>query len=102
MHVMIDFSAGISLQQSGAVQFFVTQAIGMIVEDAVMALWVWYYGTQTQTKSWQRVLGYVWVAGFMVWSAPVYLYPMMWRVIMGENDSVIPFSIFEASGGRRA
>lgn len=95
MHVLTDISAGIPVRKSGAMQFFVAQALGIVVEDSVKAVWKRCFGRQaTRTpETWHNVVGFLWVSAFMVWSAPAYLYPMMWRVNARENDSVIPWSL---------
>lgn len=43
-----------------------------------------------------RVIGYLWVFVFLVWSTPVWIYPSL-RMNKGEEkDAVVPFSLIGA------
>jgi hypothetical protein len=94
MHLIIDLSSGISVRDSGAVVTFTVQALGLIVEGIVIGT----YQTLTQRGRLGRKLemgvGFIWVAMFLTWSIPAYVYPMMWRSQLGLNDSTIPFTLF--------
>ena len=95
MHRLIDISAGLSISSSGAIQFFCTQALGVLVEDLVVNAYSTLRGlghNQPATLA-ERAIGFVWVGSFLAWSLPAYLYPMLYRSNMGLNDSVAPASI---------
>ncbi|PLB43282.1 hypothetical protein P170DRAFT_459746 [Aspergillus steynii IBT 23096] len=85
MHFLIDLSSGVSAASSGAVQFFCTQALGLMTEDFVISAYLLYAA--------ERMIGFLWVGGFLVWSFPAYLYPMLYRSNLGLNDSVVPVSV---------
>ncbi|GLA33995.1 hypothetical protein AnigIFM63309_004021 [Aspergillus niger] len=96
MHFLIDLSSGLSSSSSGAMQFFCTQALGLMMEDfAVNAYFVLRGGPSRNWKAsrGERLIGYLWVGGFLVWSFPAYLYPMLYRSNAGLNDSAVPVSV---------
>ncbi|PYI08300.1 hypothetical protein BO78DRAFT_405792 [Aspergillus sclerotiicarbonarius CBS 121057] len=95
MHLLIDLSAGISISSSGAVQFFCTRALGIIVEDLVIGAYFALRGlSPNRSVSWgERFIGFLWVGAFFAWSLPAYIYPMLYRANMGLDDSVVPVSI---------
>ncbi|KAL1961854.1 hypothetical protein VTN77DRAFT_978 [Rasamsonia byssochlamydoides] len=95
MHVLIDIAAGISIHNSGALTFFCTQILGIVVEDLGVGAYRYLLGrdgTRPPALA-EKLVGFAWVGAFLVWSAPVYLYPMMYRANMGLNDSVVPVSL---------
>lgn len=67
-------------------KFFLLQAFGIMVEDAVQAM----AGGLAIPGPFRRVLGYMWVAVFLVWSTPVWMYPPMRQ---GDSGHMIPFSL---------
>ncbi|KAE8366745.1 membrane bound O-acyl transferase family-domain-containing protein [Aspergillus caelatus] len=95
MHLLIDISAGISISSSGAMQFFCTQAFGVLVEDLVINSYCALRGVgrNQQASLAERAIGFVWVGSFLAWSLPSYLYPILYRANMGLDDSVVPVSI---------
>ncbi|KAF5857250.1 hypothetical protein ETB97_006048 [Aspergillus alliaceus] len=95
MHLLIDISAGLSIYSSGAVQFFCTQALGVVVEDLVVNAYCALRGVPRNRAASrvERVIGFLWVGSFQAWSLPAYLYPMLYRTNMGLDDSVAPVSI---------
>lgn len=94
MHLLGDLAAGVQLRDSGAMRFFLAQALGMIIEDvAIRAYRRLPPGTKIPLVA-EKGLGFLWVAIFLTWSVPAYMYPMMWRANQGLNDSTIPFSFF--------
>ncbi|GKZ20610.1 hypothetical protein AbraIFM66951_005937 [Aspergillus brasiliensis] len=96
MHLLIDLSSGLSPSSSGAVQFFCTQALGLMVEDLAVNAYLVLRGGPSRNRTasrGERILGFLWVGGFLVWSFPAYLYPMLYRSNAGLNDSVVPVSI---------
>jgi len=100
LHFIGDSSAGIPVRQSGALRFFLTQAGGLIMEDLVSKLYFHPERASKPSNKLERVVGFVWVASFLTWSVPAYVYPMMWRTQLGLNDSTIPFTLFESNSER--
>lgn len=95
MHFLIDISAGIPANKSGALMFFCTQILGMAIGDMIIKIYS-YLTARAETRKLiriERVIGYPWVGLFLAWSSPAYMYPMMYRRNMGLDDSVVPFSV---------
>lgn len=94
MHLLIDIASGIPLHASGAIMFFVTQALGIVLEDLAITTYRFLFVPNLRPPSrGERILGRVWVVAFLTWSTPMYLYPMLWRSNIGLEDSMIPFSV---------
>lgn len=102
MHVLIDISAGIELKDSGAARFFVTQALGVLLETSVIAFYRSMCASKQGAGAIGKALGFIWVSAYLIWSTPSYLYPIMWRTNAGYNDSVIPYSFFDPEERGRA
>lgn len=86
-----ELGGGLPLERSGTMRFFCTQVYGIIIEDAVKAL----FSAKKQKGSKRsslglRLMGYVWVASFLVWSTPAWLYPV---AASPSGESFLPFSI---------
>jgi hypothetical protein len=97
MHLLIDLCSGISLRNSGAMKTFLAQALGLIMEDIAMNIYQRLPKHARLPVYLEKALGVTWVALFLTWSVPAYIYPMMWRSNQGLTDSTIPFSIFGAN-----
>lgn len=93
-HIVSDVAAGIPLDETGALPFFAVQAFGVMFEDAVKALWQRYNKNEAErkVKRWQKILGYVWVLAFMVWSTPAWSYHHLGRQRL-DKDYLFVFSI---------
>ncbi|KAJ0414577.1 membrane bound O-acyl transferase family-domain-containing protein [Aspergillus carlsbadensis] len=98
VHALMDTSIGLTMSTSGGLAFFCTQILGIVVEDAVLSV----YSRLTATKlshlpsrpsAAQKVIGFVWVCAFLVWTLPAYMYPMISLNSHGGNDSVLPVSL---------
>lgn len=102
MHVLIDMSAGLPFSHSGALRFFLMQAVGIAFEDAVQTSWRRLFapskaGTTSQAFFWryQRVIGYIWVLLWLTWSSPIAYYPTL-EANKGESkDTIVPVSIIQ-------
>lgn len=68
-------------------QFFLTQVVGIMLEDAVGA--AWGTGSDGGGKKWRRVLGFIWVISFLTWATPVWSYPNIQR----RKDAMFPVSV---------
>jgi hypothetical protein len=91
VHHICDYARSLSWQESGAVRFFCTQAFGIMVEDAVQAIYRLVSGEKRDgrhVKVWRRVVGWVWTVVFLLfWSTPAWFFP----IAIGEK--LIPLSI---------
>lgn len=89
---------------------FIMQAVGITIEDFVE----WLYrsselgrtppkadekkfgkGGVERPKAWQAVVGYVWVAAWLVWTTPAWSY----QNIRHDAGQLFPFSLVEAIKG---
>jgi hypothetical protein len=95
IHIGTDFAVGVSLRESGSLQYFSTLATGIMLEDAIQAIWSHIVGPNRPgqpTPLWQRCVGYLWTILFMVWCTPKWIYPLLERHRAGI-DELFPFGI---------
>lgn len=96
IHALTDIASGFTWQESGSIRFFCTQALGIMAEDGLQAL---VRGSLPDRKvparyqSVVKVLGYVWVFAFLVWSTPVWIYPSLYANRGEEKDLIVPYSV---------
>ncbi|MCJ1329385.1 hypothetical protein MMC10_006064 [Thelotrema lepadinum] len=100
LHHYTDITCGMTVAESGSLTFFVTQAIGIMVEDAIQALWGYYKhwrghrkGEDERLREWEKRLGWIWTLAFLVWSTPMWSYPAIRRQTGKAKDAVLPFSV---------
>lgn len=96
LHVWVEVAQGFPARQSGAIPFFVTQAVGIMLEDIVQAVYRAMRGVKREAPPtpMARAVGHVWLVVFLWWSTPVWLYPQQ-RLSRGDyRDKVLPFSLF--------
>ncbi|KAF5631729.1 cytochrome p450 3a7 [Fusarium sp. NRRL 52700] len=76
VHVPSDMGSAVSARDSGAIQFFSTQLIGLMLEDVFGDLFLplWKYRF---TRILARLAGYFWVITFLAWSGPVRWFPVI-------------------------
>lgn len=104
LHLYVDVAGGIPWYASGSLHFFCTQAIGIILESSFQALRKQFFlpsnkvGSKPQSSRWTRVVGYIWTASFLVWSAPVYSYAAIRQDINSGDTTKLPFSIAQFLG----
>ena len=92
-HTFSDISQGVPLQESGAMSFFCIQAVGIMVEDGVQAIFL----TSTP-KLWgqkrayllRRLIGYLWVLTWLIWTTPAWTYPLMRQ---DQGGRLLPVSV---------
>ena len=99
LHNVAGISSGMPLNESGVLQFFCTQTLGIIVEDGIQAFFNSSRGKtaiQTPPSTLTRCIGYAWVIGFLIWSTPAWLYPQASRPINAGPSSFLPYSIIQA------
>lgn len=102
MLVLIDIPAGLPFSHSGALQFFLMQAVGIAFEDGVQTGWRRLFApskaglaSQAFSSKCQRVIGYIWVLLWLSWSSPIAYYPTL-EANKGESkDTIVPFSIIQ-------
>ncbi|KAL8672926.1 MAG: hypothetical protein Q9168_002632 [Polycauliona sp. 1 TL-2023] len=91
-HTCSDVSQGIRLGQSGAIRFFCMQTLGILIEDGMQASWQSPPGEPgTRRPSLLiRMMGYMWVVLWLVWTTPSWTYPMM---KIDQGGRILPFSV---------
>ncbi|KAB5571998.1 membrane bound O-acyl transferase family-domain-containing protein [Coniochaeta sp. 2T2.1] len=103
VHLVIEVKAevGIRLRDSGALRFFLMQAVGIVIEDAVQAGWRRVSGGGGRSGAvWKKVVGAVWVVVFLAWSTPCWGFPYVIHNDPGA-DRPLPFSVAAMLLGRR-
>lgn len=76
VHVPSDMGSAVPASKSGAIQFFSTQLIGLMLEDLFGDLFLplWKYKA---TRVIAKLAGYFWVISFLAWSGPVRWFPVI-------------------------
>ena len=93
VHALEESCAGVPWHQSGSMRFYCMQALGILFEDAVQA--VFNALTDKRHRGWTRVAGYVWVVLWMTWSSAAWFYPKLQNSIGEERVQMLPFSLSE-------
>ena len=94
IHVFLDIEYGGSAWESGAIRFFVMQAVGIIVEDAAQEIYLRGGG---KSNVWSRGVGYAWTVFFLCWTTPSWEWVAMRRLIP-RSDKRLPFSVLASLG----
>ncbi len=90
MHVFADSGGAVPITESGALGFFCTQALGIVIEDGFQELYRRAFGIR---KNWfEKIVGFVWVVGFISWSSPVWVYPVG-RTMKREDMVLTPSAL---------
>jgi len=98
LHLSADVAMGIALGESGSIRFFCTQALGIFLEDGVQALYHHIVPKEHRSSrqgSLAKMVGYAWLAMFLVWSTPIWAYPAIRRNRGEAKDILLPFSIMK-------
>lgn len=103
LHLSADIAIGIASGESGSIRFFCTQAVGILIEDSVQALYYQFVPYRVKTGSYQwarveKVIGYVWLVVFLAWSTPAWAFPAMQRSQGKAEELILPFSIVKSLG----
>lgn len=97
LHQWVEVGQGMAWQQSGQLHFFMTQVMGILLEDTIQGVYRSCRGIERsqETTAARRLTGYVWVLVFLWWSTPAWFYPRL-RLSEGDNrDQLLPFSVFK-------
>lgn len=93
MHICGELTAGIPLSESGVVQFFTTQVLGLLIEDFVSGCWRCTVGrNEDEVQWWEKAVGFIWVVVWLAWSMPIWTYPASRR---SRGEGVLPFSVVD-------
>lgn len=88
IHVAMGMCYGVHPMDSGAVNFFLMHAGGIMVEDGIQELYRRFGG---KPNRWMRGLGYFWTALFFLWTTPSWGWPTA-RSLIPRGDRSLPFS----------
>ncbi|KAL5336892.1 membrane bound O-acyl transferase family-domain-containing protein [Aspergillus crustosus] len=75
IHALCDIGFGVSWEKSGGLTFFVLQIPGIVVES-----FAGYFADKIGMRRGgiiRNAVGYVWTAGYLLWSAPVWVNPIL-------------------------
>ena len=77
MHIFADMGGGLSIHETGALQFFLMQALGIMIEDGVQAIYRQTFKSVRESKAnvIGKAVGFAWVLFFFVWTSPVWVFP---------------------------
>ena len=95
-HKYGDYASGVPWRDAGALKFFVMQAVGIMIEDAIQAGYRGLTGrkrTSEKPALWVRCLGFCWLLLWLVWTTPTWTYPTSQRA---TGESILPFSLFKS------
>jgi hypothetical protein len=94
VHAIGDVAAGISLRDSGSIEFFCVQAVGIMFEDAIQALVRAWWGDKPRGRPGDCV-GYIWTIFWLCWTSPAWHFPMLRNNEGSEADRVMPLDVLE-------
>ena len=94
VHLATDIGMNVPPSQSGALRFFCTNALGIMLEDGVREIYRRLNGGKHPTGVWSRIIGYVWVVIFLSWSTACWKYPQL-RTTRWE-DRVLEFGVLRS------
>lgn len=94
LHAGSDFGGGVPFIQSGALRFFCTQTLGIMLEDGIQGIYRRIFGDRKRLL--REAVGYLWVFTWLCWSTPAWVYPFtrtMERedVLLTLDALVMPF-----------
>ncbi|WEW59105.1 hypothetical protein PRK78_004574 [Emydomyces testavorans] len=102
LHLLTDNAAGVPFEESGAISFFMALCFGIALEDMFFFIFHSAGGERAESSRSRlftsNALGYVWTLTFMVWTAPVWIYPIVRHIPPGKVKNV-PFSVLDAIFG---
>ncbi|CAI7593687.1 unnamed protein product [Penicillium palitans] len=95
LHLVLDIVQGIPPQESGAMLFFVTAPLGLMIEDVIKAFWKYFSKSNGQSQKlpkplWQRALRLTWSMAWLGFTSTGFFYP---QVVRPENQALVPFSV---------
>ncbi|KAF1973198.1 hypothetical protein BU23DRAFT_589710 [Bimuria novae-zelandiae CBS 107.79] len=101
LHAVSANIMGLSAVESGAIPYFSSFALGMMLEDGVQAFYSKLHASKSdeERKSaiWEKVLGFSWVVFWMSLTSPWYMFPSR-RIVAGEAAWVLPFNLTREIG----
>lgn len=88
LHWIADRLLGVPWRESGALPFFLLQAVGIATEDALQALLAWV----PLGRGWRQTIGRLWLATILVLTTPLWMDPTA-RYLRHGTDVMIPYRV---------
>lgn len=78
--MFIEIAAG--KMEGGVMKFFCMQALGIWLEEKIQTVYRLTSSIKTDEspKIWARIVGYLWLLVFLVWTTPGWSYPNKGRI----------------------
>ena len=115
LHLCNEVARGLRWEGSGALDFYMLMATGIVVEDFLRSIIgvgkddgakIDHDGGEGPTTvpsekiAWgKRVIGYTWVLLFFSWATPVWIYPMMRSDTGSAREDPVPLSFLGRTRG---
>ncbi|KAL4959288.1 wax synthase family protein [Aspergillus stella-maris] len=77
VHALMDIGFGVEWEKTGALWFYGLQIVGFVVEGVLKTMLTPVANTLGLGRCVRRGVGYIWVAGFLLWSTPVWINPIL-------------------------
>lgn len=81
IHYRADQAMGVPNVENGAINFFLVQALTIMLEDNVAPI-----TSAILPKPVHRVFGWIWVSGFLIWTTPIWIYP---SAVLGLDSAAL-------------
>lgn len=90
VHVGLDLGFALSIAETGAMKFFILQAVGMLLEQAMWSA-LQFVGCGGGFGKAGRLIGYLWVCAFLALTAPMWVVPIIKSLY--EGGERVPASL---------
>ncbi|OJJ98282.1 hypothetical protein ASPACDRAFT_44787 [Aspergillus aculeatus ATCC 16872] len=92
IHLFMDVGFGVPMAKSGALWFFCLQIVGVVIESIARDLTRPLRARMNPGV--KRMIGYVWVALFMLWTVPIWINPILIQLYSDGVRMMSPFLCF--------
>lgn len=103
LHTVLDYIQAVPLEYSGAIPFFLSMVLAIMVEDGVQALWRRVQANPDARSSsedalplWKRTVGILWVMAWLGVTSTWYWHPM--SCLPQGKATFVPISLVERVG----
>ncbi|MCJ1464148.1 hypothetical protein MMC07_002761 [Pseudocyphellaria aurata] len=95
LHEVLHVAQAVPRPYGVELHFYMTQAVGIMLEDIVQAMYRSIRGIQrgTPPTPTTRLVGYIWLALFLSWSSPVWVYIRLRTATTDPSQQLLPFSL---------
>ncbi|KAL4902146.1 membrane bound O-acyl transferase family-domain-containing protein [Aspergillus multicolor] len=89
VHAACDMGFGIPFERSGGVAYFSLQILGLVLESVFQNM-IARFGLSANGL-FARVVGYIWVCAFLLWSTPVWINPILVNIVKDGVNGMSPW-----------